>query len=59
MRNPKHLARLYDALQKGDDEEEDDWQADAQARGDGNPRADVAESRDGASRGRKKISRGR
>ena len=27
MRNPKHLARLYDALQKGDEEEEG-WQAD-------------------------------
>jgi len=28
MRDPRHLARLYDALQTGDDEEEDGWQAD-------------------------------
>jgi hypothetical protein len=28
MRNPKHLARLYDALQRGDEEEEDNWRVD-------------------------------
>lgn len=29
MRNTKHLARLYDALQRGDEEEAADWRVDA------------------------------
>lgn len=29
MWNRKHLARLYDALQRGDEEEEDNWRVEA------------------------------
>lgn len=33
MRNPKHLARLYDALHRDDEEEDDNWRVDAAGSG--------------------------
>jgi hypothetical protein len=33
MWNPKHLARLYDALRRGDEEEEDNWRVEATGSG--------------------------
>lgn len=33
MWNTKHLARLYDALQRGDEEEEDNWRVEATGSG--------------------------